>query len=159
MNLKDLPKLIASVFICQLAGIIGSLFTFSSITSWYLFLNKPSFSPPNWIFGPVWTALYTLMGIALFLVWKKGVTNKEARGTVVLFLIHLALNSLWSIIFFGFHNLLLAFLEIILLWLVIILVTAKFYKINKLAAYLLIPYILWVSFASVLNFSIWWLNR
>jgi len=99
------------------------------------------------------------MGIALFLVWKKGLADKVVKSAVVLFLVHLAANSLWSVIFFGLHNLLLAFLEILILWLLIVIVTAKFYKINKTAAYLLVPYILWVSFASVLNFSIWYLNR
>ena len=159
MSLKDLPKLFASVIVCQLAGVVGSVFTFPSIASWYKFLEKPFFSPPNWIFGPVWTILYTLMGIALFLVWRKGLADKAVKGAVVIFLVHLAANSLWSVIFFGLHNLLLAFLEILILWLLIVIVTAKFYKINKTAAYLLVPYILWVSFASVLNFSVWWLNK
>lgn len=156
--MKDLPKLVLSVAICEGVGILGSIFTISSISLWYATLNKPFFTPPNWLFGPAWTTLYFLMGISLFLVWKKGLKKKEVREALVIFDIQLILNFLWSIIFFRFQNPLLAFIEIIILWAVILLTISKFKKISKLAAYLLIPYILWVSFAAILNLSILILN-
>lgn len=150
-------KLIASIIICQLAGLIGAVFTTPSISGWYAGLNKPFFNPPNWLFGPVWTLLYLLMGISLYLVWnqKKGVKTKTA---LIIFAIQLGLNVLWSVIFFGLHSPLVAFLEIIVLWLFIILTIIKFFPISKISAYLLIPYLLWVSFASFLNFFIAKLN-
>lgn len=151
-------KFITSVIICQLAGIIGSFFTISSVSSWYLTLNKPIFNPPSWIFGPVWITLYLLMGISLYIVWDKGITNKQSKIAVSIFAVQLVLNSLWSIIFFGLKNPLLAFIEIIILWIAILLSIKYFYKISKKASYLLIPYILWVSFAAILNFSIFYLN-
>lgn len=144
-------RLILLIILCQSAGIIGSFFTVSSVKNWYVYLNKPSFSPPNWLFAPAWFTLYTLMGIALYLVWK----NKPA---VRLFLIHLFFNAIWSIIFFGLQNPLVALLDIILLWSMIIMMIVKFWKINKVASYLLIPYFFWVSFATLLNFSVWRLN-
>ena len=150
-------KLIASIIICQLAGIIGAIFTTPSISGWYTNLNKPFFNPPSWLFGPVWTLLYLLMGISLFFVWnqKKGVKTKTA---LIIFAIQLGLNALWSIIFFGLHSPLVAFLEIIVLWLFIILTIIKFFPISKISAYLLIPYLLWVSFAGFLNLFIVRLN-
>lgn len=147
-------KLILSLAVCQLAGIIGSIFTANSIPNWYQTLEKPFLSPPNWIFGPVWISLYILMGISLFLVWKK--KNKIA---LILFFIQLILNSIWSVIFFGFQRIDIAFAEIIILWIFILLTIVFFFKISKLAAWLLIPYILWVSFAGYLNFSIWQANH
>ncbi len=148
--------LIFSIILCELAGVIGSIFTFSAIPTWYAFLVKPSFSPPNYLFGPVRIILYLLIGISLYLIWKKG---KKALGLVKLFLIHLVFNSVWSIIFFGLKNPGLAFAEILILWGIILVLAFKFYKVNKIAAYLLIPYQLWVSFATILNLSIWLLNR
>jgi benzodiazapine receptor len=132
------------------AGAIGSYFTYPSIASWYAGLTKPSFSPPNWVFGPVWTALYILMGISLYLVWKK---------YLKLFLVHLTLNALWSIVFFGLHDTGLALLVIGILWTIIVYMIIKFYKVSKLASYLLVPYILWVSFALLLNLSLFLLNK
>lgn len=151
-------KLISSILICQLAGFIGSFFTVSSVSSWFLTLNKPFFNPPNWLFGPVWITLYFLMGISLYLVWSKGIKDIQSKMAVLIFAIQLILNSLWSIIFFGFQSLLFAFIEIILLWIAILLTIIYFNKISKTASYLLIPYILWVSFAAILNFSIYYLN-
>lgn len=150
-------KLIASIVICQLAGIIGAVFTTPSISGWYAGLNKPFFNPPNWLFGPVWTLLYLLMGISLYLVWnqKKGVKIKTA---LIIFAIQLGLNSLWSIIFFGMRLPSVAFLEILILLLFIVLTIVKFLPISKISACLLIPYLLWVSFASFLNFYIVRLN-
>lgn len=152
-------KLIVSIFVCQLAGFIGSFFTVSSIPTWYSTLNKPFFNPPNWIFGPVWIILYLLMGISLYLIWNnKSGKTKQFKIAITFFISQLVLNSLWSIIFFGLKLPLIAFIEIIVLWIFILLTIIYSYKISKIASYLLIPYILWVSFASILNLSIYLLN-
>jgi translocator protein len=140
-----------SILLCEAAGLIGSLFTFSAIRDWYQFLNKPNFSPPNFLFGPVWTTLYAMMGVALYLVWK----NKEAK---MLFLIHLFFNAIWSVVFFGMKNPGLGFLNIITIWIFIIVMIVRFQKINKIASLLLFPYFWWVTFASCLNYAIWVLN-
>ncbi len=147
-------KLIFSIFLCQLVGLIGSVFTTPAISSWYAYLNKPSFSPPNWLFGPVWLSLYTLMGMSFYLVWQK----KNNQVAIKVFLAQLVLNSLWSIIFFGLRQPFWALVEIIFLWFLILLTILKFKKISRLASLLLIPYLLWVSFASLLNFYIFKLN-
>lgn len=151
-------KLVASIVICQLAGIIGSFFTVSSVSTWYLTLNKPFFNPPSWLFGPVWITLYFLMGISLYIVWNKGIRSKEAKIAVSVFGVQLILNFLWSIIFFGLKLPSFAFIEIILMWLAIIATVVYFYRISKVASYILIPYLLWVSFAAILNFAIYYLN-
>lgn len=156
--MNNLLKLVISVIISQFAGLVGSIFTTPAIPSWYAGLNKPSFSPPNWLFAPVWLSLYTLMGISFFLVWREGWEKKSVKRAMILFLVHLVLNSLWSILFFGLQNPLLAFLEIIVLWITIVLLIVLFWKINKTAAKLLIPYLFWVSFAAILNYSIFNLN-
>jgi benzodiazapine receptor len=151
-------RLIVSIAICQMAGIIGSFFTVSSVSTWYQTLNKPFFNPPGWLFGPVWIILYLLMGISLYIVWNKGVKSKQSKIAVTLFGAQLVLNSLWSIIFFGLKSPLFAFIEIIVLWIAIVSTIIYFYRISKTASYLLLPYIIWVSFASVLNFFIYYLN-
>jgi benzodiazapine receptor len=159
MTKFNLLKLIFSILICQAAGIIGSFFTTSSISSWYSTINKPSFNPPNWIFGPVWISLYIMMGISLYLVWQKsGLQGISIKKAIIFFGIQLALNSLWSIIFFGAHSPMAAFFEIIVLWVFILLTLLEFQKISSPAGWLLVPYLLWVTFASILNFSIWRLN-
>jgi len=158
MKLNNFLKLVIAIVASQLAGLIGSVFTISAIPTWYAAIQKPSFSPPNWIFGPAWTTLYLLMGVAAFLVWRHGFERKEVKTALTIFGGQLVLNTLWSIIFFGLHNPLWAFIEIIVLWLAILGTIIVFYKISRPAAYLLLPYILWVSFASVLNFSILILN-
>lgn len=145
--------LLYSIGLCQLAGIIGSFFTAPAIDSWYATLIKPDFNPPGWVFGPVWITLYTLMGISLYLI-----IQKKDRFGVYIFLLHLILNSFWSIIFFGLHLTGVAFLEIMVLWTVILFLVLYFYKIEKRAAYLLVPYLAWVSFAAVLNYFLWQLN-
>lgn len=155
MNYK---RLTISLLLPQLAGIIGSLFTTSSMPTWYVNLNKPSFNPPNWIFGPVWITLYILMGISVYLVWQEVEKNKESEKATNLFWIHLIFNASWSIIFFGLKNPALAFIDIIIILVFIIILMVKFWKINKYSTYLLVPYLLWVSFATVLNYSIWVLN-
>ncbi len=156
--MNNIFKLIIAVIVSELAGIIGSLFTFSEIPTWYATLAKPALNPPSWIFGPVWTTLYALMGIAAFLIWKKGLDRNDVRKALAVFGLQLALNTFWSIIFFGLHSPAWAFVNIISLWLAIAWTMILFYKISKPAMWLLAPYILWVSFASYLNYSIWILN-
>ena len=148
---KNLLLLIFSIGICLGAGVLGSFFTISSIPTWYQTLNKPFFSPPNWIFGPVWTILYILMGYSLYLFWLK-------KKVPVVFWVQLALNTVWSIIFFGLKNPVLALVDIAALWLSIVLTIKAFSKINKLAGNLLYPYLIWVSFATILNLAIVLLN-
>jgi len=158
MKRKNVFKLVIAIFICQLAGAIGSIFTVSAIAGWYSGLAKPALNPPNWLFGPAWITLYTLMGIAAFLVWKKGLDKKEIKTALEIFILQLLLNAIWSVIFFGWQNPAWAFANIILLWLAILWTIMVFYKISKPAVYLLLPYIIWVSFAAYLNYSIWLLN-
>jgi benzodiazapine receptor len=153
--MKNWIRLLISVLISSSAGFIGGFFTSSSVSTWYVDLAKPSFNPPSWVFGPVWTLLYVLMGVALYLVW---INKKKNKIAFTLFGVQLFLNALWSILFFGLRSPLLAFVEIILLWFAILYMILIFYKINKNSAYLLIPYILWVSFAAVLNFFLFYLN-
>ncbi|MBM3205921.1 tryptophan-rich sensory protein, partial [Candidatus Shapirobacteria bacterium] len=135
-----------------------SAFTNPSIPTWYATLNKPSFNPPNWLFAPVWTILFILMGISLFLIWKKGLKTKGVKTALSIFSIQLVLNIAWSFFFFKFQSPFWAFIEIIILWFFILLMILKFFKINKAAGFLLIPYLLWVSFASFLNYTIYKLN-
>lgn len=156
---KSILKLIISIAICQLAGFVGAIFTINSIQNWYRFLNQPSFRPPNWLFGPVWTTLYTLMGISLYWIWIKGVKKKEIRDALKLFTIQLVLNASWSIVFFGLHNILLSLVNIIALWILIVMVMIKFYGIDRKASLILLPYLVWVSFATILNYNIFLLNR
>ena len=151
-------KLIIAIVVSELAGIIGSVFTTPSIAGWYAGIVKPALNPPAWVFGPVWTTLFALMGIAAFLVWKKGLDRKDVRIALGIFLGQLVLNTLWSIIFFGLHSPGSALVEIVFLWLAILATIIVFAKISKPAAWLLLPYILWVSFAGYLNYSIWQLN-
>ena len=158
MKIKNPKLLFVSILISQLAGFLGSLATRSSVSTWYLTLAKPAFNPPSWVFGPVWTILYTLMGISLYLIWVKGYQKKKIKKAVQFFWLHLGVNTLWSLVFFGYQNLFLAFLIILALWAMIAYLIKTFKKIDKKAAYLLIPYLLWVSFATLLNYSIWSLN-
>jgi translocator protein len=159
MKLAYWQKLIISILLSFLAGIIGSLFTIPSIDNWYTTLNKPDFFPPNWIFAPVWNFLYLLMGIALSLVWHQGWNNPKVKTAMYIFGAQLVLNTLWSIIFFALKNPGAALIEIALMWLAILLTIFYFSKVSRLAAGLLVPYILWVTFATYLNYSIWQLNR
>ena len=152
----DYPKLLIAIFLCELAGVIGSLFTFSSIPNWYAALVRPSFSPPNWLFAPVWTALYALMGIAVYLVYMH--KKKPRNAALLAFGAQLLLNMLWSVVFFGWNSIQGGLIVILLLWLAIIWTIMKFYPIDRFSAYLLVPYLLWVSFAAVLNYYIFILN-
>jgi len=156
--MKNITKLIIAIVVSELAGIIGSVFTTPSIAGWYAGIVKPALNPPAWVFGPVWTTLFALMGIAAFLVWKKGSDRKDVKIALGIFLGQLVLNTLWSIIFFGLHSPGGALIEIGFLWLAILATIIAFAKISKPAAWLLVPYILWVSFAGYLNYSIWQLN-
>ncbi len=155
-SFKNLFLLVFSVLICLSAGFIGSVFTAPSIPTWYASLNKPFFSPPNWLFAPVWTLLYVLMGISLFLVLSRGIRKNEFPLSV--FSVQLFLNALWSFLFFGLRSPPFAFLEIIVLWLAIAATIFLFHRISKTAALLLLPYIAWVSFAAFLNFYVMLLN-
>lgn len=157
--MNKLLKLIVLILVSEAVGLISAPIAISSIQTWYVTLNKPSFSPPNWIFGPVWTVLYFLMGVAAYLIWDKGLKNKKVMLALKYFLLQLFFNFLWSILFFGLHSPVLALIDIALLWVMIVITTFKFYKISKPAAYLLLPYLFWVSFASILNLSIVILNR
>ena len=161
MKINNAYKLIIATAISEVAGIVGAFFTTPAISSgWYATLVRPALNPPAWVFGPVWTTLFALMGISLFLIWKSdpSVAPKERRRGGILFFIQLVLNTLWSIIFFGLHSPGAAFIEILFLWLAILATIIAFAKISKPAFWLLVPYILWVSFAGSLNYSIWVLN-
>ena len=151
-------KLILSIIICQAAGLIGTIFTMDSIPTWYAALNKPTFNPPNWLFGPVWTVLYLMMGISLFIVWKEELKNKIVKSAFIIFMIQLFLNTIWSVVFFGMQSISGGLIIIVLLWIMILFTIIKFMKISRVAGILLIPYLLWVSFATFLNYSIFQLN-
>lgn len=155
------------ILLCELAGVIGSIFTLPSIPAWYAGLVKPSFSPPNWLFGPVWVTLYLLMGISAYLVWEKLKENNAAKNPagakaaqlgLLLFAVQLVLNAKWSFLFFGLHSPFLGLVCIVFLWLAIVLTIWQFSKVSRNAALLLLPYLLWVSFASLLNYFIFALN-
>lgn len=180
-NKKNILKLAVSIIICQLAGIAGSVFTTPNIKTWYAAIEKPMFNPPSWVFAPVWTILFLLMGISLYLVWVKNwnikisaeKTEKKAwnpisqklwigdwkeENAAAVFSLQLVLNILWSVIFFGLKMPGTAFFEILMLWFAILYTIVNFYRISKPAAYLLLPYIFWVTFAAFLNYSIWRIN-
>ena len=158
--MNKISRIAIGVIICLAVGYLSGMVTRTSITTWYPTLVKPSFNPPNWIFAPVWTSLYVMMGIAAGLIWNQIPSQKEAvTKALQFFAIQLVLNALWSYLFFGMYNLMLATIEVVLLWLMIFETYSQFAKINKTASYLMLPYLAWVSFASVLTASIWWLNR
>jgi len=156
--MKPIWKILIAVVVCLAIGGLSGMATTDAIEGWYATLNKPSFNPPNWVFGPAWTLLYILMGIAAGLVWKAGWERREVRVALGIFAVQLLLNGLWSIIFFALESPLWALVEILVLLVFIVLTIVKFKPINATAAYLLVPYVLWVSFATVLTASIWYLN-
>jgi tryptophan-rich sensory protein len=158
MKRSNILKLIASLVIPLAIGAIAGISTSKAIPGWYETLNKPSFNPPNWIFGPVWTTLYFLMGISLFLVWRQN-ASRERNNAILVFITQLVLNFCWSFLFFHFHQIGLALVDIVLLWLCIFLMILLFYKIKPVAAYINIPYILWVTFATLLNAAYYFLNK
>ncbi len=155
---KSFPKIALSIGICLLVGFLSGFATQSAVGDWYGTLTKPFLNPPNWIFGPVWTVLYLLMGLSAGLVWSKGFHHKWVKTALYHFGFQLILNGLWSIVFFGFKNPLVGLLVVIALWILILLTIKWFRVVSKQAAYLLYPYLAWVSFATYLNFSIWLLN-
>ena len=144
--------------VCLLVGFLAGFATSSGIDSWYTTLSKPSFNPPNWIFAPVWTALYIMMGISIALVWQAATEGKDIGGSIRIFCAHLVLNGLWSIVFFGIMVPIYALAIIVILWLMISYMVIRFHRINPYASYLLIPYLMWVSFATALNYYIVVLN-
>lgn len=158
MTKSQILKLIVSVILPVGIGGIAGIFTSEAVPGWYATLNQPSFNPPNWVFGPVWTILYILMGISLFLIWKENYSRKR-NIAITVFLMQLALNFAWSLIFFHFRMIGLALVEIILLWISILTMLFIFYRIKPVAAYINIPYLLWVAFATMLNASYYILNK
>jgi tryptophan-rich sensory protein len=157
--MREKLGLLMAILICEGAGLVGSFFTITAIPTWYPALAKPVFNPPDWIFGPVWTILYALMGWSLFLVWRKLDGKKKTAVALDVFVIQLSLNVIWSVLFFGLQQPGLALFEIILLWMSIVWTYLVFRRISRPAAALLLPYLAWVTFATYLNASIWWLNR
>jgi benzodiazapine receptor len=154
---RSLIGLAVSIALCFGAALLGSVFTTPSIPTWYAGLIKPSWTPPDWVFGPVWSALYVMMAVAAWLVWRRG-GLAAARLPVTLFMIQLALNAAWSILFFGLRLPGVAFAEIVILWFAILVTSIAFRQLNRAAGYLLLPYLFWVSFAAALNFAIWQMN-
>jgi tryptophan-rich sensory protein len=155
----NILKLLASLAVVVAAGGVGSLATTRAIPTWYRGLAKPSFNPPDWLFGPAWTVLYLLMAVAAFLVWKQGFNSSGVKLALAVFLVQLALNALWSILFFGMRSPLAGLVNITVLWLVILATIVLFFRVSVLAGVLLLPYIAWVSFAAVLNAAVFLLNR
>lgn len=154
-----LKPAIVAVLICEGAGLIGSIFTRAGLNGWFQTLNKPSFNPPGWVFGPVWTVLYALMGIAAAMIWQHRDTDPEARPALRMFGVHLALNVLWSAAFFGARSPLAALINIVALWVALVATIQRFARISGRAAGLMLPYLAWTTFATVLNAAIWRLNR
>ena len=158
ITLRELARLILCIAICQLAGVIGSVFTASSVTTWYTTLVKPWFTPPGSIISTVWIALFALMGLSLFLIWQKGISGTDSKIALGVFVAQLLVNVLWSYAFFSLQSPLAGVVVIVVLWLLILQCIIRFWSISKDAAQLLVPYIIWVSFAAYLNYTIWWLN-
>ena len=152
-------KVIISLAVTFSAPVIASLVSNPGASDWYSNLDKPSFTPPGWIFGPVWTVLYTLMAASTVIVWQKGLASAEVRMALIHYLVQLFLNALWTPLFFGFEMPLLAFIDIVLLWAAIILTVLAFLRVSRYAGFLMVPYLVWTTFAAVLNFSLWFLNR
>lgn len=157
--MSRIAKLIISILIPLVVGFTSSFFTASGVSTWFQTIEKPSWNPPNWVFAPVWTCLYILMGISLFLIWKNKFDQQKKRTALILFAFQLLLNFLWSFIFFGQHQIGWALADIVVLWLALLATIFAFAPLNRTAAWLLVPYISWVSFAALLNFSIWTLNK
>jgi len=152
---SNLIRFVASVVACEAAGVAGSVFTISAIPGWYSTLQKPWFTPPNWLFAPVWLALYFLMGATLYLLWGK---RPQSGAALAAFGVQLVFNVAWSAVFFGAHELFYGFVVIVTLWLAILVTAAFSYRVSRSATALLIPYVLWVTIASALNYYVWVLN-
>lgn len=154
-NRSSVIRFIAAIAVCEAAGVVGSVFTISAIPTWYAALQKPWFTPPNWLFAPVWLTLYFLMGVSLYLLWGN---RQRARAALGIFALQLVLNVLWSVVFFGAHQLFYGFVIIAALWVAILATIALSYGVSRGAAVALIPYIVWVTIASALNYYVWVLN-
>ena len=154
-----IPRLVLAIGLCEAAGGLGALATRDALITWYPTLKKPSFNPPNEVFGPVWSSLYLMMGIALEEVSAGDAGGGSVRLAQGLFGLQLSLNTAWSLIFFGLRSPRNAFFEIVVLWTAIVATIGAFYRVSRRAAFLLVPYLLWTTFAAALNFSIWRLNR
>jgi tryptophan-rich sensory protein len=152
-------KLLIAVAVPLIVAAVSGIATSRGVATWYPTLVKPPFNPPSWIFGPVWTVLYVTMGVAAFLVWRRGLDAEGVRTALLAFAIQLGLNGLWSVLFFGMRSPGWALIEIVVLWLAILGTILLFRRVDPVAAMLLLPYLAWVSFAAVLNWSLWWLNR
>jgi len=157
-TIQSYPKLVAAILFCVMVGSLGSLVTITGPGSWYSTLQKPFFAPPNWLFAPMWITLFVLMGIALYLIWESGTERREVKLALGIFGLQFLLNVLWSFLFFGLKSPLLGFIDILLLWVMIVATIRAFYPVKKNAAYLLIPYIAWVTLASALNGAIYFMN-
>ena len=156
---------IAALFVvgCELVGLVGAATTATGGSSWYETLAKPPFNPPGWLFGPVWTALYAMMGVAAFLVWREGrradgAAKADVNRALTLFIVQLVLNGIWTPIFFGAESIVGGAVVIVTLLVVLALTVRAFFGVSRTAGWLLVPYLLWVAFATTLNLSIWWLN-
>lgn len=158
ITIQSYRKLAAAILLCVLAGSLGSLVTITGPGSWYSSLEKPFFAPPNWLFAPMWITLFVLMGIALYLIWESGTERRDVRVALGIFGLQFLLNILWSFLFFGMKSPLLGFIDILLLWVMILFTIRAFYQVKKSAAYFLIPYIAWVTLASALNGAIYFMN-
>ncbi len=158
MKANHIIKLVASLLLPLGIGGIAGMFTSEAIPGWYASLNQPSFNPPNWVFGPVWTTLYTILGISFFLIWKLP-SSKERNLAILVFFVQLLLNFCWSFFFFYFKMIGLALIDILALWAMIVVMLVRFYKLKPIASYINIPYLLWVSFATALNMAYFFLNR
>ena len=157
-SVREIPKLIASILVVFLAGAVGTIYTLKEITTWYVSLIKPSWTPPNWAFGPIWSTLYVLMGISLFLIWREGLERKDVKIAILVFAIQLLINVVWSITFFATHNIFGGLVMVIILWISILINILVFYRISKPAAIILIPYLIWVTIAGYLNYTVFLLN-
>jgi benzodiazapine receptor len=158
MNLRNIGKLVLCLILCEGAGGIGSIFTIGAIPTWYAALQKPAFTPPNAVFAPIWFSLYLLMAVAVFLIWLRGLEDREAITSFTFFWVQLVVNVLWSVIFFGMKSPLGGVVLIIILWLLILYTIIRFFRISRVAGSLLVPYLAWVSVASYLNIGVWLLN-
>jgi benzodiazapine receptor len=151
-------KLLIAVIVCQAAGIIGSIFTAGAVTGWFASLNQPPFTPPDCMYAPIWITMYLLMAIAAFLIWWRGLHIKPVRIAMILFLVQLVLNVLWAVVLFGLQSILFGLITVVALWIMVLFTIIQFYRISNAAGSLMIPYILWVTFAVILNGALYLLN-
>ena len=157
--MNDVIRFIISIIACFAAGGIGAIATFKAIPTWYAALKKPPRTPPDRVFGPVWTTLYVLMGVSVFFIWRNGLGSDVSRIAFVLFWVQLTLNALWSFVFFGLKSIGGGVITIVILWFLILATTVASFRVSTLAGSLLIPYLIWVTIASYLNIGVWWLNK